>query len=104
MPGSLGCSSGSGHYSLERAAHAASDIPEATCEKAEEAKLAAQRAGEQGEAMTQFDLSYGSESVASHLQREEAPRSNPGPQQPPHIAVPFSMSVFALRLSLVPQC
>ncbi|KAI5937921.1 Protein PRRC2B [Manis javanica] len=60
LPGSLGCSSGSGHYSLERAAHAASDIPEATCEKAEEAKLAAQRAGEQGEAMTQFDLSYGS--------------------------------------------
>ncbi|XP_036769426.2 protein PRRC2B isoform X6 [Manis pentadactyla] len=60
LPGSLGCSSGSGHYSLERAAHAASDTPEATCEKAEEAKLAAQRAGEQGEAMAQFDLSYGS--------------------------------------------
>ncbi|XP_070452233.1 protein PRRC2B isoform X17 [Equus przewalskii] len=60
LPGGLGCSSGSGHYTLERAAHAASDIPEATCEKAEkEAKLAAQRAGEQGETIKQFDLNYG---------------------------------------------
>ncbi|XP_070108017.1 protein PRRC2B isoform X17 [Equus caballus] len=60
LPGGLGCSSGSGHYTLERAAHAASDIPEASCEKAEkEAKLAAQRAGEQGETIKQFDLNYG---------------------------------------------
>lgn len=67
MPGGLGCSSGSGHYTLERAAHAPADAPEAACEKAEEATLAAQRAGEQAEAVTQFDLSYGSESVASSL-------------------------------------
>lgn len=59
LPGGLGCSSGSGHYTLERAAHATSDIPEASCEKAEETTLAAQRAGEQGEAMKQFDLNYG---------------------------------------------
>ncbi|KAM5259345.1 protein PRRC2B isoform 4-T4 [Hipposideros larvatus] len=56
LPGGLG----SGHYTLERAAHATSDISEASCEKAEkEAKLAAQRAGEQGETMKQFDLNYG---------------------------------------------
>uniref|UniRef100_A0A8C0NA15 BAT2 N-terminal domain-containing protein n=1 Tax=Canis lupus familiaris TaxID=9615 RepID=A0A8C0NA15_CANLF len=60
LPGGLGCSGGSSHYALERAAHATSDIPEASCEKAEkEAKLAAQRAGEQGETMKQFDLNYG---------------------------------------------
>ncbi|KAM9083470.1 protein PRRC2B isoform 25-T30 [Megaptera novaeangliae] len=60
LPGGLGCSSGSGHYTLERAAHATSDIPEASCEKAEkEAQLAAQRAGEQGETMKPFDLNYG---------------------------------------------
>lgn len=68
LPGGLGCSSGSGHYTLERAAHATSDIPEASCEKAEETTLAAQRAGEQGEAMKQFDLNYGSESFPSNLQ------------------------------------
>ena len=62
LPGGLGCSGGNGHYPLERAAHATSDISEATCEKAEkEAKLAAQRAGEPGETMAQFDLNYGSE-------------------------------------------
>lgn len=62
---------------LERVAHGASDIPEASCETAEEAaKLVAQRAGEQGETMKQFDLSYGSESVPSHLQ---APQ-NRGPR------------------------
>ncbi|XP_058380311.1 protein PRRC2B isoform X11 [Diceros bicornis minor] len=60
LPGGLGCSSGSSHYTLDRAARATSDIPEASCEKAEkEAKLAAQRAGEQGETIKQFDLSYG---------------------------------------------
>nr|XP_045373274.1 protein PRRC2B isoform X3 [Camelus bactrianus] len=60
LPGGLGCSTGSSHYTLERAPHATSDIPEASCEKAEkEAKLTAQRAGEQGETMKQFDLSYG---------------------------------------------
>lgn len=75
LPGGLGCSGGSSHYALERAAHATSDIPEASCEKAEkEAKLAAQRAGEQGETMKQFDLNYGSESVSSPLQWEEEPR------------------------------
>ncbi|XP_061055727.1 protein PRRC2B isoform X16 [Eubalaena glacialis] len=60
LPGGLGCSSGSGHYTLERAARATSDIPEAACEKAEkEAQLAAQRAGEQGETVKPFDLNYG---------------------------------------------
>eukprot|EP00069_Balaena_mysticetus_P006639 bmy_05360T0 len=60
LPGGLGCSSGSGHYTLERAARATSDIPEASCEKAEkEAQLAAQRAGEQGETVKPFDLNYG---------------------------------------------
>lgn len=62
---------------LERVAHGASDIPEASCETAEEAaKLVAQRAGEQGETMKQFDLNYGSESVPSHLR---APQ-NRGPR------------------------
>lgn len=61
LPGGVGSS----HYTLERAAHATSDTPEASCEKAEEAKLAAQRAGEQGETRKQFDLNYGSESGAS---------------------------------------
>ncbi|XP_059747840.1 protein PRRC2B isoform X15 [Bos taurus] len=60
LPGGLGCGSGSGHYTLERAAHAASDVTEASCEKVEkEAKLAAQRSGEQGETMKPFDLNYG---------------------------------------------
>ncbi|XP_037654550.1 protein PRRC2B isoform X10 [Choloepus didactylus] len=57
-----GCNSGSGHspYTLERAAHANSDIPEVSNKKAEkESKLAAQRAGDQGETMKQFDLNYG---------------------------------------------
>ncbi|XP_049567360.1 protein PRRC2B isoform X21 [Orcinus orca] len=64
LPGGLGCSSGSGHYTLERAAHATSDIPEASCERAEkEAQLAAQRAGEQGETMKPFDLNYGNAGV-----------------------------------------
>ncbi|XP_054582703.1 protein PRRC2B isoform X1 [Eptesicus fuscus] len=49
----------SGHYPLERAVHTTADVPEAACEKAEEAPLAAQRVGEQGEAMKQFDLNYG---------------------------------------------
>ncbi|XP_066222967.1 protein PRRC2B isoform X2 [Saccopteryx leptura] len=59
MPGGLGCGSGSGHYTLERAAHATSDVPEA-CEKVDkEVTSASQRAGEQGETMKQFDLNYG---------------------------------------------
>lgn len=61
MPGGLGCNSESSPYALELAAHTATDIPDAPCDKAEkETKLAAQRAGEQGETMAQFDLSYGS--------------------------------------------
>uniref|UniRef100_A0A2K5HHM5 BAT2 N-terminal domain-containing protein n=1 Tax=Colobus angolensis palliatus TaxID=336983 RepID=A0A2K5HHM5_COLAP len=64
LPGGLsGCSSGSGHspYALERAAHASADLPEASSKKAEkEAKLATPRASEQGEAVKQFDLNYGS--------------------------------------------
>ncbi|XP_023371893.1 protein PRRC2B isoform X8 [Otolemur garnettii] len=63
LPGGLsGCSSGSSHSpcSLDRAAHASTDVSEASSKKAEkEAKLAAQRAGEQGETMKQFDLNYG---------------------------------------------
>ncbi|XP_042103981.1 protein PRRC2B isoform X14 [Ovis aries] len=60
LPGGLGCSSGSGHYTLERATRAAADVPEASCEGAEkEARLAAQRSGEQGETVKPFDLSYG---------------------------------------------
>ncbi|XP_052505007.1 protein PRRC2B isoform X2 [Budorcas taxicolor] len=60
LPGGLGCSSGSGHYTLERATRAATDVPEASCEEAEkEARLAAQRSGEQGETVKPFDLSYG---------------------------------------------
>ncbi|XP_065784298.1 protein PRRC2B isoform X11 [Muntiacus reevesi] len=59
LPGGLGCGNGTGHYTLERAAHAASDVTEASCEKAEEAKLAAQRSGEHGETMKPFDLNYG---------------------------------------------
>ncbi|KAM9721289.1 protein PRRC2B isoform 19-T19 [Dama dama] len=60
LPGGLGCGNGTGHYTLERAAHAASDVTEASCEKAEkEAKLATQRSGEQGETMKPFDLNYG---------------------------------------------
>ncbi|XP_015449679.1 protein PRRC2B isoform X1 [Pteropus alecto] len=60
LPGGLGCSSESSPYALELAAHTTADIPDAPCEKAEkEAKLAAQRASEQGETMAQFDLSYG---------------------------------------------
>ncbi|KAM8801990.1 protein PRRC2B isoform 5-T6 [Rhynchonycteris naso] len=59
LPGGLGCGSGSGHYTLERAAHATSDVPEA-CEKGDkEVTSASQRAGEQGETMKQFDLNYG---------------------------------------------
>lgn len=62
LPGGLGCSSGGGHYTLERATRAATDVPEASCEEAEkEARLAAQRSGEQGETVKPFDLSYGRE-------------------------------------------
>ncbi|XP_029776088.1 protein PRRC2B isoform X4 [Suricata suricatta] len=60
LPAGLACSSGSSHYVLERATHGASDLPEASRETAEDAaKLVAQRAGDQGETMKQFDLNYG---------------------------------------------
>uniref|UniRef100_A0A6I8NQL6 Proline rich coiled-coil 2B n=1 Tax=Ornithorhynchus anatinus TaxID=9258 RepID=A0A6I8NQL6_ORNAN len=64
LPGSLSSTNGgSGHssYSLERAAHAtSSDTTEAAGKKPEkDPQVAIQRAGEKGEAMPQFDLSYG---------------------------------------------
>ena len=60
FPGGLGCGSGSGHYTLEWAACAASGVTEAPCEKAEkEAKLVTQRSGEQRETVKPFDLNYG---------------------------------------------
>lgn len=78
LPGGLGCGSGTGHYTLERAAHAASDVTEASCEKAEkEAKLAAQRSGEQGETMKPFDLNYGRECQLTSS-GEEGSRQNGG--------------------------
>lgn len=84
----------SSHYALERAAHAAADVPEAACEKAEEATLAAQRVGEQGEAMKQFDLNYGSESVASHLWGREPSRGKWG------LALQAAKSALSLCLTL----
>ncbi|XP_077918034.1 protein PRRC2B isoform X3 [Halichoerus grypus] len=79
LPGGLGCSGGSSHYALDRAAHAASDVPEAPCEKAEkEAKLAAQRAGEQGETMKQFDLNYGN-SIIENCGSSPGEESEVGP-------------------------
>lgn len=95
LPGGLGCSSGSGHYTLERAAHATSDIPETSCEKAEkEAQLAAQRAGEQGEAMKPFDLNYGSEChLTSSGEEESGPNGEPWP--------PLWVAGFALSLNIL---
>lgn len=95
LPGGLGCSSGSGHYTLERAAHATSDIPEASCEKAEkEAQLAAQRAGEQGETMKPFDLNYGSEChLTSSGEEESGPHGEPWP--------PLWVAGFALSLNIL---
>ncbi|EFB25088.1 hypothetical protein PANDA_003261, partial [Ailuropoda melanoleuca] len=79
LPGGLGCSGASSHYALERAAHATSDVPEAPCEKAEkEAKLAAQRAGEQGETMKQFDLNYGN-SIIENCGSSPGEESEVGP-------------------------
>ncbi|XP_058549758.1 protein PRRC2B isoform X9 [Neofelis nebulosa] len=79
LPAGLGCSSGSGHYVLERVAHGASDIPEASCETAEEAaKLVAQRAGEQGETMKQFDLNYGN-SIIENCGSSPGEESEVGP-------------------------
>uniref|UniRef100_A0A452UW80 Proline rich coiled-coil 2B n=1 Tax=Ursus maritimus TaxID=29073 RepID=A0A452UW80_URSMA len=79
LPGGLGCSGGSSHYALERAAHATSDVPEAPCEKAEkEAKLAAQRAGEQGETLKQFDLNYGN-SIIENCGSSPGEESEVGP-------------------------
>ncbi|XP_049629941.1 protein PRRC2B isoform X9 [Suncus etruscus] len=61
LPAGLGGrGGGSGHYTLERSGPSTSEVPEAVCEKADpEAALAAQRTGPQGEALQQFDLSYG---------------------------------------------
>ncbi|XP_035579660.1 protein PRRC2B isoform X8 [Zalophus californianus] len=79
LPGGLGCSGASSHYALERAAHAASDVSEAPSEKAEkEAKLAAQRAGEQGETMKQFDLNYGN-SIIENCGSSPGEESEVGP-------------------------
>lgn len=64
LPAGLGGrGGGSGHYTLERSGPSTSEVPEAVCEKDPEAALAAQRTGPQGEALQQFDLSYGSESM-----------------------------------------
>ncbi|XP_044898852.1 protein PRRC2B isoform X10 [Felis catus] len=79
LPAGLGCGSGSSHYVLERVAHGASDIPEASCETAEEAaKLVAQRAGEQGETMKQFDLNYGN-SIIENCGSSPGEESEVGP-------------------------
>ncbi|XP_031810727.1 protein PRRC2B isoform X8 [Sarcophilus harrisii] len=75
LPGGVGNSnSGSSHstYSLERVAHTNSDITESPVKKPEkESKLAVQRAGEKGEALPQFDLSYGNNIIDNRV-------SNPG--------------------------
>ncbi|XP_045879590.1 protein PRRC2B isoform X7 [Meles meles] len=80
LPGGLGGGGGgSGHYALERPAHATSDAPDAPCEKAEkEAKLAVQRAGEQGETMKQFDLNYGN-SIIENCGSSPGEESEVGP-------------------------
>lgn len=78
LPGGLGCTSGSGHYTLERAPHATSDISEVVCEKAEkEAQLAVQRVDEQGEAMKQFDLNYGSKCCLTSSGGEDPGETGP---------------------------
>lgn len=78
LPGGLGCTSGSSHYALERAAHAPSDVPDAACEKAEkEAQLAVQRADEQGEALKQFDLNYGSKCCLTSSGGEDPGKTGP---------------------------
>lgn len=63
--GGLGnTSGGSSHsiYSLDRASHANSESAEGPGKKPEkEPKSTAQRASEKGEALSQFELSYGSE-------------------------------------------
>lgn len=63
--GGLGnTSGGSSHsiYGLDRASHANSECAEGPCKKTEkEPKPTAQRASEKGEALSQFELSYGSE-------------------------------------------
>lgn len=80
LPGGLGGGGGgSDHYALERPAHATSDAPDVPCEKAEkEAKLAVQRAGEQGETMKQFDLSYGN-SIIENCGSSPGEESEVGP-------------------------
>lgn len=63
--GGLGnTSGGSSHsiYSLDRASHANSESAEGPGKKTEkEPKSTVQRASEKGEALSQFELSYGSE-------------------------------------------
>ncbi|KAM9522369.1 protein PRRC2B isoform 3-T7 [Guaruba guarouba] len=69
--GGLGSTSGgSSHsiYSLDRASHANSECPEGPGKKPEkEPKSTAQRASEKGEALPQFELSYGSTIVDSRV-------------------------------------
>ncbi|XP_058997546.1 protein PRRC2B isoform X10 [Mustela lutreola] len=79
LPGGLGGGGGgSGHYALERPAHATSDAPDVPCEKAEETKLAVQRAGGQGETVEQFDLSYGN-SIIENCGSSPGEESEVGP-------------------------
>ncbi|XP_044938555.1 protein PRRC2B isoform X9 [Mustela putorius furo] len=79
LPGGLGGGGGgSGHYALERPAHATSDAPDVPREKAEETKLAVQRAGGQGETMEQFDLSYGN-SIIENCGSSPGEESEVGP-------------------------
>ncbi|XP_062497130.1 protein PRRC2B isoform X7 [Pezoporus occidentalis] len=69
--GGLGnTSGGSSHsiYSLDRASHANSECAEGPGKKAEkEPKSTAQRASEKGEALSQFELSYGSTIIDSRV-------------------------------------
>ncbi|XP_060263838.1 uncharacterized protein LOC101118086 isoform X2 [Ovis aries] len=108
FPGGLGCGSGSGHYTLEWAACAASGVTEAPCEKAEkEAKLVTQRSGEQRETVKPFDLNYGhgyqlkSSGEEGSRQNEPSPFRlrpvTPGPKLPLPSPAP---SLALLRLPL----
>ncbi|XDB66680.1 hypothetical protein ABFV05_020296 [Capra hircus] len=80
FPGGLGCGSGSGHYTLEWAACAASGVTEAPCEKAEkEAKLVTQRSGEQRETVKPFDLNYGYGYQLKSSGKEGSRQNEPSP-------------------------
>lgn len=61
LPGGLGCSSGSGHYTLERATRAARWRPRASCEGRARPGWLPRGQAEQGETVKPFDLSYGRE-------------------------------------------